>query len=144
VEVYDARGGERSTRLLNLSTRGQVGSGEDLLIAGFVVRDGPMRLLLRGIGPGLTQFGVSGALARPNLTVFDRNRVRVAANIGWTTDGYSHDILSAAASVAAFPLSASSADCALIFEAQPGDYTIQISGMNASTGVALVEIYVLP
>ena len=63
---------------------------------------------------------------------------------GWTTDGYAHDILTAAASVAAFALQPSSADCALIFDAQPGDYTIQISGMNASTGVALVEIYVLP
>lgn len=144
VEVYDARGGERSTRLLNLSTRGQVGSGEDLLIAGFVVRDGPMRLLLRGIGPALTQFGVSGALARPSLAVFDRNRVRVAGNTGWASDGYSHDILTAAAAVAAFSLPAGSADCALIFDAQPGDYTIQISGTATATGVALVEIYVLP
>lgn len=144
VEVYDARGGERSTRLLNLSTRGQVGSGEDLLIAGFVVRDGPMRLLLRGIGPALTQFGVSGALARPSLAVFDRNRVRVAGNTGWASDGFVYDILNAAAKVAAFPLPPSSADCALIFEAQPGDYTIQISGQASSTGVALVEIYVLP
>lgn len=144
VEVYDARGGERTTRLLNLSTRGQVGSGEDLLIAGFVVRDGPMRLLLRGIGPALTQFGVSGALARPSLAVFNRNRVRVAGNTGWASDGYAHDILSAAATVAAFVLPPSSADCALIFDAQPGDYTIQISGVGGATGVALVEIYVLP
>ncbi len=144
VEVYDARGGERSMRLLNLSTRGQVGSGEDLLIAGFVVRDGPMRLLLRGIGPALTQFGVSGALARPSLAVFDRNRVRVAENTGWASAGYAQDIVTAAETVAAFVLPPSSADCALIFDAEPGDYTIQISGMNNSTGVALVEIYVLP
>jgi hypothetical protein len=102
-----------------------------------------MRLLLRGIGPGLAQFGVSGVLARPRLEVF-RGPTSLATNIGWTTDGYKADLVAAAATVAAFPLDESSADCAMLFSASAGEYTIQISGVGGTTGEAMVEIYVLP
>jgi outer membrane protein assembly factor BamB len=144
VEVYDASGGSRAGRMLNLSTRAQVGTGQNFLIAGFVVGgSGSMRLLLRGIGPGLAQFGVSGVLARPRLEVF-RGPTSLATNIGWTTDGYKADLVAAAATVAAFPLDESSADCAMLFSASAGEYTIQISGVGGTTGEAMVEIYVLP
>jgi hypothetical protein len=130
--------------MLNLSTRAQVGTGQNVLIAGFVVGgSGSMRLLLRGIGPGLEQFGVSGILERPRLEVY-RGATSLATNIGWITDGYKADLVAAAAKVAAFPLDESSADCAMLFSASAGEYTIQISGVGGTTGEAMVEIYVLP
>jgi hypothetical protein len=144
VEVYDGIAGDATARLLNLSTRGFVGTGENILIAGFVIGGtGPMRLLLRGIGPGLTQFGVPGALARPSLTVFSGGNP-IASNAGWTTDGFKNDLMVAAASVSAFPLSELSADSAVLFDGTPGAYTIQISGVGETSGEAMVEIYVLP
>lgn len=144
VEVYDASGGSRSGRILNLSTRAQVGTGQNVLIAGLVVGGtGSMRLLLRGIGPGLAQFDVPGVLARPRMEVF-RGATSLGFNAGWTADGLKGDLAAAAASVAAFPLLESSADSAMLLEASPGEYTIQISGIGATTGEAMVEVYVLP
>ncbi|MGH7944085.1 MAG: hypothetical protein ACREH8_16840, partial [Opitutaceae bacterium] len=144
AEVYDGLAGDSEARLVNLSTRGFVGTDENILIAGFVVGGtGAMRLLLRGIGPGLTQFGVPGAIAQPRLTLFSGG-TPIAMNTGWISDGYKNDLAVAAASVSAFPLAESSADSALLFDATPGAYTIQISGLGATTGEAMVEIYVLP
>lgn len=144
IEVYDVRGsGDPATRLLNLSTRGQVRTGQDILIAGFVVRDGPLRLLLRGVGPGLAQFGVGGVLQRPRLELF-RDSTSLASNTGWTTGGYKGDLAGAGARVAAFSFQENSNDSAMLFSAEPGPYTLQISGVGATTGEALVEIYVLP
>jgi outer membrane protein assembly factor BamB len=144
VEVYDARGGDATGRIINLSTRGYVGTGQDILIAGVVVGGvGNLRLLVRGIGPGLGQFGVPGVLARPRLELF-RGPVSLGVNTGWNASGGGADLAAAAAAVAAFPLGAGSADAALFFEAQPGEYTVQISGIGGTTGEAMVEVYLLP
>ncbi len=144
VEVYDARPDLRA-RISNLSTRGPVGTGEDILIAGFVVGgSAPMRLLLRGIGPGLAQFGINGVLARPRLELFRGSTPLRPANTGWKTEGLRNDLIVAAASVSAFSLAEDSVDAAMIFEAAPGPYTLQISGVGETTGIAMVEIYVLP
>ena len=143
VEVYDGVAGDMTARVLNLSTRGFVGTGENILIAGFVVGGtGSMRLLLRGIGPGLTQFGVPGVVAQPRLALFSGG-TQIASNSGWATGGHQADLMAAAASVSAFPLAESSADSAMIFNAAPGAYTLQISGVGGTSGEAMVEIYVL-
>lgn len=148
VEAYALPGDGR--RLLNLSTRGQVGAaGEDNLFAGFYV-DGttPVRVLLRGVGPGLTQFGVAGALPRPSITLYAQNtdstRTPLRTNSGWTREGLTYDLRVAAESVAAFALAPGSADAAMVTTLMPGAYTIQISGVDGTTGEALAEIYVLP
>lgn len=145
VEIYDVRNtGDPNARLLNLSTRGFVGTGETTLIAGFVVGGtGSMRLLLRAIGPGLAQFDVPGVLAQPRLTVF-RGNTPIATNANWTANGYKNDLVIAAASVSAFDLVEGRADAAMIFDASPGPYTLQITGVGDTTGEAMVEIYVLP
>lgn len=144
VEIYDAIAGDPNARLINLSTRGNVGTDDNVLIAGLVVGGtGRIRLLLRGIGPGLRGFGVTGALEQPRLTLFSR-QLELATNTGWASRGLKHDLAVAAARVSAFPLADGSADCAIIFDAAPGDYTLQIAGVNRTTGEALVEIYVLP
>ena len=90
VEVYDAsEGSNGAARLVNLATRAQVGSGNDALAAGFVVA-GPerKRMLIRGIGPGLAQFGVAGMLADPTLQLFSGSTPR-ATNDNWSRGRWS-------------------------------------------------------
>ena len=75
---------DTSPRLVNLSSRGVVGTGDDLLIAGFVVTgDTPKDVLIRAVGPTLAAFNVSGSLARPRLQVFDVKGAVLATNEGW-------------------------------------------------------------
>lgn len=149
VEAYDAVAGEPA-RLMNLSTRSLAGSGDNALIAGFVVGgSSPTRLLLRGVGPGLAQFGVANTLARPVLSLFAQgpaggSPTLIATNAGWTTGGLAYDRSSTAARVSAFALPGGSADSAMVVTVDPGPYTTQISSADGGTGEALVEIYVLP
>ncbi len=142
AEFYDADTGTPDTRLTNASARAQVGTGGGVLIAGFaIVGPGTVNVLIRGIGPALTQFGVGGALAAPRITVFSADGTGVVSNAGW--DG-SSTLSSAFANVGAFPLVAGSGDCALLMTLSSGTYTVQLSGANNTTGVGLVEVYEAP
>ncbi|HUR59424.1 MAG TPA: Ig-like domain-containing protein, partial [Opitutaceae bacterium] len=124
--------------LRNLSTRGQVGTGGNILIAGFVVGGGaPKQVLIRAIGPSLAPFGVTGALADPQLEIFN-GTVRIASNDNWAGDAATQ---TAAGQAGAFPLALGSLDSVLLMTLPPGSYTAQVSGVAARTGVALVEIY---
>lgn len=144
VEVYDVDLANDMARLINLSTRGPVGTGGDVLTLGFVIGgDGPLRVLLRGIGPTLASLGVPGALARPTLTLFN-GPAPIASNTGWSTSGNAADLQGAALAAGAFSLGAQTADSALLAILAPGAYTIQIGGVGGTTGEALGEIYVLP
>ncbi|MEY4090600.1 MAG: hypothetical protein RJB55_2871, partial [Verrucomicrobiota bacterium] len=140
VEAYDT-GGARDGRIINLSARNRVGSGGDILIAGlYVAGSGSRRVLIRGVGPGLAEFGVEGTLANPRLEVFSAEGTRIAENDDW-------DLALAATfrSVAAFALPDRSRDAALVVELPAGrGYTAQVSGMGGTTGEALVEVYELP
>jgi hypothetical protein len=152
AEVYDLDVGAPSARLINLSARTSVGTGSATLAAGFVV-SGPVpeTVLIRGIGPTLAAFGVSGVLAAPQLTVYDQSGQVIVTDIGWTnslvagasTAGATFQAATAAtfSGVAAFPLPAGSADCAVLMTLPPGIYTAQVSGVGASTGVGLIEVY---
>jgi hypothetical protein len=134
-----------NTRLANISTRAQVGVGGSILIPGFVISGSGMEtLLVRADGPALTQFGVTGVLAQPILSVFDGSGKVIASNTGWGTNANTAQIASVAAQVGAFPLASGSADCALIISLPPGGYTVQVAGVNNTTGVALAEIYEVP
>ena len=129
-------------RLINLSTRAQVGTGANLLIPGFVIAgSGTETLLIRADGPALAAYGVPGILAAPSLTVFDSKGNQVAANTGWGSAADPALLASTAASVGAFALTAGSADCAVIVDLGSGAYTVQVSGVGDTTGVALAEIY---
>jgi hypothetical protein len=100
-------------------------------------------VLVRGIGPALTAFGVEGVLARPRLTVYRGTDV-LAINLGWTTADHPLEIARAGAEVGAFPLVTGSADTALLLELAPGNYTAQVSGPLGAGGVALLEVYEVP
>jgi hypothetical protein len=136
VEAYDVMGGV-SPRLINVSARGQVGTDENILIAGFVVSGtGTKRLLIRAIGPGLIPFGVSGTLVDPMLQVFNGSRL-IASNDNWS-DGLDTTF----GQVGAFNLPTRSRDAALTVTLAAGEsYTVQVSGVNNGTGETLIEIY---
>ena len=146
VEVYDATVGEipRDQRIVNTAIRATAGTGDSALITGFFITGNvPKRVLIRGTGPGLTQFGVTGALARPTLTVSSGTTV-LASNAGWSGSPDAAAITSGSAQVGAFALTAGSQDAALIINLAPGAYTAQVLGVGNTTGVALVELYELP
>jgi hypothetical protein len=125
-----------ATRLLNISTRGRVGTGDDVLIGGFINRGGG-RLVLRAIGPSLGALGVPSPLADPVLTLKDINGVTLATNDDWQS--------SQAADITATGLApADNAESAILTSLAPGSYTAIVSGKGSATGIALVEVYQIP
>jgi hypothetical protein len=145
VETYDVTPRSPAALLINLSARGQVGTGENVLIPGLVVGgDGQLRVLIRAVGPGLKRFNVAAPIAQPSIAVFNRQAVKFGANTGWTSGGLKGDLAGAAALSGAFPLLETDADSAMILTLDPGDYTFQVAGVGGGTGEALVEVYALP
>lgn len=148
AEIYDASvypNGEFQ-RLVNISARGEAGSGENVLIAGFVVTgNAPKCVLIRGIGPALAAFGVSGVLVDPRLRVYKDNQL-IGDNDNWSavaTDATA--VALAARATGAFTLGHAGKDAALILMLAPGAYTAQVASSDGiSSGAALVEIYELP
>src|SRR4051812_47677994 len=127
----------------NLSTRAQVGTGGDILIAGFNVGPGQNKtILIRATGPALSGFGVSGTLADPKLELYSGS-TKIAENDNWGTPvGTAAQVTANSFStVGAFPLTAGSRDAALLATLAPGSYTAQVSGVGGGTGVALIEVY---
>jgi hypothetical protein len=142
AEIYDADMGTPVSRLVNASARTLVGTGANVTIVGFVIGgSGVERLVVRAVGPGLSQFGVQGALSNPILTLFDSNGHSIYSNTGW---GGTTALASAFATVGAFSLQPGSADSALLVSLPAGSYSAQVSGAAGGTGVALVELYEVP
>ena len=150
-ELGESTAATTSTRLVNLSTRARVGTGQDILIPGIVV--GPpgvnnanvsRGVLIRAVGPGLADFGVNGTLQYPRIKVVFGNGVVAAENIGWQSAANQAALIAATTRVGAFPLGANRADSALLLSLIPMPYTVQVSGADGGTGVALVEIYEVP
>ncbi|MBL9210757.1 MAG: immunoglobulin domain-containing protein, partial [Opitutaceae bacterium] len=136
VEAYDVGSGT-TPRLVNVSARNRVGTGDDILIAGFTVSGaGSMPLLVRAVGPKLTAFGVGGVLLDPKLEIYNGAGVKVTENDNWTAS-----LAATFSAVGAFALDAGSRDAALLTSLPPGSYTAQVSGIGGGTGEALVEIY---
>jgi hypothetical protein len=141
AEAYDLDKGVPATRIVNVSVRNQVGLGDSILVVGFSISGvAPQRLLVRGVGPGLSQFGVTGVLENPRLQIYSGSSL-VIDNDDWAG---APQLTAAFTSVAAFPLPANSRDAALVLSLQPGTYTAQVSGVANTTGIALVELYELP
>jgi hypothetical protein len=150
-EVYDATpAGSRlptEPRLTNISGRARVGTGANVLTAGFVIGGTTSKtVLIRGSGPALTPLGITGALPDPELQLYQSNgdgtSTLLQSNTGW---GGNPEIAATAASVGSFSWgSAATPDSALIVTLPPGAYTAQISGASGDTGIALVEVYEVP
>jgi hypothetical protein len=136
---------EEDSSLVNISTRGFVGTGAQQLIAGFVIEGtAPKTVLIRGAGPTLGTFGVPGVLEDPIVDLVRKTStgdVPVSENDDWGDDAA---MVSAAAAVGAFPLDSGSKDACLLVSLEPGAYTAKIGGVGGLTGVALVEVYEVP
>jgi|GEM_PF-3501317 len=142
VEVYEVA--EDTARLTNLSTRSQIGPGAELTV-GFIT-DGKVspKVLVRAIGPGLEQFGVSGVLKRPSLKIFRGSRL-IATNAGWTNVSNPSEVEQTAIAVGAFPLARTAADSAVLLTLSANEgYTAEVSSADGAPGAALVEIYQVP
>ncbi len=149
AEIYDASSTAYTTstpRLVNFSARAHVGTGDGVLLVGFVVEGTANRtLLIRAVGPTLANYGLSGALADPRLELIqmvNNAAVAVATNDNWAGDA---QITSVGSTVGAFSLgSASSKDAAIVVSLPPGVYTATVVGVGHTTGVALIEVYEVP
>ena len=143
VEVYDLSPGASSS-LGNISTRSFVQTGEHVMIGGFIVQGtGPKRVIIRAIGPELTQYGIADALANPRLELHNGTGALIATNDDWQTTILGGIITSNQVSdiqnSGHAPTAAS--ESAIIADLQPGNYTAIVRGVNNTAGVALVEVY---
>jgi hypothetical protein len=127
--------------LKNLSTRGLIGTGENLMIGGFIVQGSqPATVILRAIGPSLGAVGISGPLDDPTITVYDSSQNQIATNDDWFTSAD-------AETIASFHLDpANSRESALYLTLQPGAYTAVVQSFSSpqsppKTGVGLFELY---
>jgi hypothetical protein len=139
VEVYDI---DQSVfaKLANMSTRAMVGTGDNIVIAGFILGGSPPeaggRIVVRGIGPSLAAVGVANALADPRLELRDGDGALVASNNDW------QDNPAAAGELIAANLSpTNSLEAGLAVTLPPSLYTALLSGANNSAGIGLVEVY---
>ena len=144
VEVYDL-GATSASLLANISTRGFVQTGANVMIGGFIVVTQPTRVIIRAIGPSLSQFGVPDALANPQLELHDATSI-IGRNDDWQTTQLGGIITSdQVAEIQKSQLAPTNpAEAAIIATLPPGSYTAIVSGVNNTTGNALVEVYSLP
>jgi hypothetical protein len=132
--------------LVNISTLARVASGTDTLISGFVISgSAPRTVVVRSVGPSLSQFLVADALAAPQLFLF-QGGTGIASNSGWAPTDAAASLLNAAFDrVGAFRFtSQSSRDAALLLTLNPGAYTIQVKSASNAGGATLIEVYDVP
>ncbi len=133
-----AASARQTPRLINLSTRAQTLGGDGVLIGGIVVQgSSTQRVIVRGLGPSLTAFGVVGALSDPELQIVNSAGQQVAANTDWRSGGQTAEIMASGFAPT------DDREAAVILDLAPGSYTALVRGAMGATGVALVEAYSL-
>ncbi|WP_404421124.1 hypothetical protein [Nibricoccus sp. IMCC34717] len=136
------------SRVGSISTRGTVGTGANVLIAGVSLQGtSTQRVLIRAAGPSLAKFGVSGCLGDPVLKLY-RGSELLAQSDNWSDGGNfigqaitADELSGIMASSGAFSFERGSRDAAMVVALRPGEYTAVVEGAGGSTGVALVEVY---
>ena len=128
----------------NISTRGFVQTGDNVMVGGFIIQGTePKTVIMRAIGPSLTPFGIPNALADPTLELHDGTGALIASNYNWQTTHIGGIItanqVSAIQNSGYAPSQAS--ESAIVATLPPGNYTAIVSGVNNTTGVALVDVY---
>jgi hypothetical protein len=143
VDVYDLTPDSNSI-LGNISTRSFVQTGDNVMIGGFIVQGAqPKRVILRAIGPELTQYGVPNAMVNPTLELYDANGTLIASNHNWRTtiiggvitSDQRGDIRNSGYAPG------DGSESAIIADLPAGNYTAIVRGVNNTNGVALVEVY---
>lgn len=138
LEVYDLNA-PASSRLANISTRGSVQTQDNVMIGGFILGGTnmqPARVVVRAIGPSLSQFGILNPLANPTLELVDSDGQSVGFNDNWQDDA------SQAAQLQALNIAPTMAnESAIVTILPPGPYTAIVAGQSDTTGVGLIEVY---
>lgn len=133
AELYDLDS-TSAAKLVNISTRGFINTGDDVMIGGFIIGGNePAKILVRAIGPTLTDFGVQGALADPTLELHDANGSTIS-NDDWRETQESEIIATT------IPPN-KDREPAILATLVPGNYTAIVRGKNSTTGIGLVEAY---
>jgi hypothetical protein len=134
-ELYDLVPGNSSVR--NISTRAQVGTGDDVMIGGFIVGGtSSAKLMVRAMGPSLSAFGVSGVLPDPVLELYDKDGSLIYRNDNWRSEQAQQIIDSGITP-------ADEHESAIVVTLEPGAYTAVVHDAGGADGVALVEVYAL-
>ena len=136
VEVFEVD--SLTSPLVNIATRGQVLTGDDVMIGGFIIQGGgPQTVVVRARGPSLTALGVPNALANPTLSIYSGQTV-IATN----------DDFGTAANLAQLQASgfapSNANESAILITLNPGAYTAIVSGVGGTTGVGIVEVFAVP
>jgi hypothetical protein len=137
VEIYDADAAAAS-QLANISTRGFVQTGDNVLIGGFILGDGSANtaVAVRGIGPSLGQSGLNNVLADPTLELRDGNGALLIENDNWQDDPASAAQLTAYGLAPQYPV-----ESGIFASLPPGAFTAILAGKNGGVGLGLVEVY---
>ncbi len=131
-------------RLSNISNRGPIGAGANIMIPGFAIAGSTNKnLVIRGVGPTLGSFGVGGTIEDPSIGLFPQGATSpLLSNDNWEQGSGVDELKAAFATVGAFPLNDGSLDAALLVkDLAPGVYTVQVGGVGGGVGVGLAEIY---
>lgn len=121
-------------RLANISTRGFIGSGEQVLIGGFIVKDGGKTVLVNAKGPSLASQGVANPLQNPRLDLYSGSQI-IASNGDWRTNLNASEIAASGAGPT------DDREASLQVSLEPGAYTVVVSSEDGSQGIGLVEAF---
>ena len=135
VDAFDLSAASPA-RLANIATRGLIQPGDKLMIAGFIVQNGPLRAVVLAIGPSLLAFGIANALPDTTLQLRDLNGAIVLENDDWKTDQQQE-----LEDTGLQPTN--DLEAALVTTLQPGQYTAQVRGKGEATGIGVVQVYFL-
>jgi hypothetical protein len=139
AEVYDMEPANTAARLTGISTREWTGTGNNVMIGGFIISGGTSkRVLITAKGPTLGAQGVPSVLSDPNLTLYNVSGQALLSNDNWATSSGAADMQSLSVNPK-YPYEA-----ALLTNLAPGAYTAIVRGAGTSTGNALVEVYEMP
>lgn len=131
VEAFHVGG---AGALSNISTRGDVQTGADILIGGFIVQERTTRVVIRAIGPDLANRGVPGSLPDPDLVLFDGTGKELASNLGWQVSPW-------AALIPPGLRPADPREAVIVVDLAPGGYTAHMRRQSGATGIGLAEVY---
>lgn len=138
LEVYDLNA-SLSSKLANISTRGSVETEDNVMIGGFILGGDsikPSEVVVRALGPSLSQANIANPLANPTLQLFNSDGVSVAFDDNWQDDTTQADRLEALDIAPTFPQ-----ESAIVLTLAPGSYTAVVAGQGGATGVGLIEVY---
>ncbi|MCB1770323.1 MAG: hypothetical protein KDJ31_11595 [Candidatus Competibacteraceae bacterium] len=136
VEVYDLETSNTASRLVNISTRGWVGTGDSVMIGGFIISgNAAKQVLITAKGPALAEAGVPAVLNDPMLTLYNSNGQAILENDDWGTASNAANIQAHGAGPR-YGL-----ESAILTTLAPGAYTAIVRGVGATTGNALIEVY---